>query len=319
MSILRRKKNQEGLPALHLNGGNNPSAARYGSSLSCSPIIIIIWSIALLIIGYTIGDRNSSQTKVEIKALTNKLEELTRINIQLSASDVNNSEIQESRLWLDQFTMQWNIPEDIQQERFKECEGRKTASTGGFCLTKQTVIGGNNWVDKPLGNYLRDKLFKDSSVVDLGAGLGHYGKIFTEKGSPVRSWVGYDGAMNVQSATDGLVKYMDLTQPHPADERPCVKGDWVLSLEVAEHIPPQYTDHYLRNIRCSCTVGAVLSWARPSQTGGLGHVNTKHQEDAIKAMNRWGFVVDDEATKEAQAAASMGHFQANTIVYRIKQ
>jgi hypothetical protein len=88
-----------------------------------------------------------------------------------------------------------------------------------------------------------------------------------EKGSPVKSWVGFDGAMNVQSATDGLVRFMDLTQPHPADVRPCVKGDWVLSLEVAEHIPPEFTDHYIRNLRCSCTVGAVVGdpYGHPTQ------------------------------------------------------
>ena len=161
-------------------------------------------------------------------------------------------------------------------------------------------------------------MFKDKTVIDLGAGLGHYGKIFMEEHSPVISWVGFDGAMNVQNATDGLVRYMDLTQPHAADERPCIKGDWVLSLEVAEHIPPQFTDSFILNIRCSCHIGAVVLWALPSQTGGLGHVNTKHQKDAIEAMARWGFYVDEEATKAAQEAASMGHFKANTIVYKVK-
>ena len=215
--------------------------------------------------------------------------------------------------------MDWEIPGDIKEERHKECDGRKTSSTGGFCLTKTTRIGGNWMVDTDLGNYLRDNLFRGANVVDLGAGLGHYGKIFIEEGSPVKSWVGFDGALNVESATDGLVRFMDLTQPHPADERPCVKGDWVLSLEVAEHIPPQFTDHYIRNLRCSCTVGAVVSWAHPSQTGGLGHVNTKVEEDAIAAMERWGFTVDKEASESVQAAAGMSHFKRNTLVYRVKQ
>ncbi len=215
--------------------------------------------------------------------------------------------------------MDWKIPSDILHERYKECNnGQKTSSTGGFCLTKKSRIGGNWMVDKSLAAYLRDNVFKGMNVVDLGAGMAHYGKIFTEKGSPVKSWVGFDGAMNVQNATDGLVRFMDLTQPHPADERPCVKGDWVLSLEVAEHIPPQFTDHYVRNLRCSCTVGAVVSWARPVQTGGLGHVNTKEEKDAIAAMARWGFVVDEEATQAVKNSASIGHFQKNTIVYRVE-
>lgn len=133
-------------------------------------------------------------------------------------------------------SMDWEIPSDLREARYKECEGgHKTSSTGGFCLTEKTEIGGNWMVDTALGEHLRDNLFRGMDVIDLGAGLGHYGKIFLEKGSPVKSWVGFDGAMNVQKATNGLVRYMDLTQPDPTDERPCIKGDWVLSLEVAEH------------------------------------------------------------------------------------
>ena len=108
--------------------------------------------------------------------------------------------------------MHWDIPNDLQEARYKECEGgRKTSSTGGFCLTEKQQIGGYWMVDTALGEYLRDNLFRGMDVIDLGAGLGHYGKIFLEKGSPVKSWIGYDGAMNVQKATNGLVKFMDLT------------------------------------------------------------------------------------------------------------
>lgn len=51
----------------------------------------------------------------------------------------------------------------------------------------------------------------------------------------------YDSAINVQEQTDGLVHFMDLTQPHAADEWPCVGADWVMSLEVAEHIPVEHS------------------------------------------------------------------------------
>mmetsp|Transcript_11225 Transcript_11225/g.18548 ORF Transcript_11225/g.18548 Transcript_11225/m.18548 type:complete len:314 (+) Transcript_11225:172-1113(+) len=238
---------------------------------------------------------------------------------QKQDADADSDVILRDKLLNSMLAMDWEIPGEIKEERHKECDGRKTSSTGGFCLTEKNHIGGNWMVDTDLGSHLRDNLFNGMHVVDLGAGLGHYGKIFREEGSPVKSWVGFDGAMNVESATDGLVRFMDLTQPHPADERPCVKGDWVLSLEVAEHIPPQFTDHYIRNLRCSCTVGAVVSWAVPAQTGGLGHVNCKEEKDAIAAMERWGFVVDREASEAAQAAASMDHFKRNTLVYRVKK
>ena len=66
-------------------------------------------------------------------------------------------------------------------------------------------------------------------------------------------------------------------------------------------------------------MGAVVSWAHPSQRGGLGHVNMKEEKDAIAAMKRWGFEVDEEATKNVRASASMGHFQKNTVVYRVNK
>jgi len=261
--------------------------------------------------------RSAATAGVPITTTVNPITDIVTINKQEEEPPSNEERIINIKM---QQVMDWKIPADIQEERHKECEGgRKTSSTGGFCLTRGRIIGGNNIVDLALANYLRDNIFNGITVVDLGAGLGHYGKIFTEKGSPVKLWVGFDGAMNVQSATDGLVRFMDLTQPHAADERSCVKGDWVLSLEVAEHIPPQFTDSYIRNIRCSCTVGAVVSWGIPAQTGGLGHVNTMEQKDAIAAMARWGFVVDKEATQAVQEAASMDHFRRNTVVYRVVQ
>ena len=51
----------------------------------------------------------------------------------------------------------WTVPSDIGEERRKECDGgRKTSSTGGFCLTRTKTIGGNDWVDASLGEHLRD-------------------------------------------------------------------------------------------------------------------------------------------------------------------
>jgi hypothetical protein len=211
--------------------------------------------------------------------------------------------------------MTWSVPEDIRTARHKECEGRKISSTGGFCLTKGKNIGGNQMYDKPLAEYFANHIFSGQTVVDLGAGLGHYGKIFSS--TKVKEWVGYDGAINVQEQTDGLVRFMDLTQPHAADERPCVSADWVMSLEVAEHIPVQHTDAFLRNVRCRARVGAVISWGRPEQTGGLGHVNTRTEADAIAAVERWGFKVDWDLTNGARATATLAHFKKTVIVYRL--
>jgi len=226
----------------------------------------------------------------------------------MQAHEVTNNEIE------------WVLPLDLVGSRNDECAGKnKISKTGGFCLTKKKIAGGNHMYDKPMANFFAISIFKGDSVVDLGAGLGHYGKILmNHKSHPVTSWTGFDGAINVKNATDGLVKFMDLTQPGPLDERPCAaKSDWVLSLEVAEHIPPEYTDSFLRNIRCRARKGAVLSWALPVQKGGLGHVNMKTEKQMIALVERWGFRVDWTLTKGARDAATLPHFKSSVIVYRL--
>jgi hypothetical protein len=72
-----------------------------------------------------------------------------------------------------------------------------------------------------MATFLAQNIFNGKWVVDLGAGLGHYGTIFQKVDG-----VKVDGAIYVRGATDGLVRFMDLTQPHASDERPRVAGDW---------------------------------------------------------------------------------------------
>jgi len=220
--------------------------------------------------------------------------------------------------------VRWDAPEPIRNSRRDECakNGARVTRTGGFCLpygskARNVSIGGNALYDKRMAHYLAQHIFENATVVDLGAGLGHYGKIFQEPGSPVRAWAGYDGALNVEDVTDGLVRFMDLTQPDATDARPCVGADWVMSLEVAEHIPPPFTDAFLRNVRCHARVGAVISWALPSQTGGLGHVNMRDEADAQASVQRWGFHVDHNATTAARAASTLPWFKKSISVYRL--
>lgn len=167
-------------------------------------------------------------------------------------------------------------------------------------------------MDKSLAEYL-SHFFLDKSVVDLGAGVGRYGQYLLDSGR-VKEWHGYDGALNVNAVSEGPVKFMDLTQPDAGDERPCPKSDWVVSLEVAEHIPVQYESAYLRNIRCHATEGAIVSWAKPGQ-GGNHHVNEKSEEDAVREMSKWGFQPDWDQTYKLRESATFDWFKSTPIVY----
>ena len=50
------------------------------------------------------------------------------------------------------------------------------------------------------------------------------------------------------------------------------KYDWVISLEVGEHIPKEYENIFIENLHKNNIRGIVLSWAIKGQ-GGDGHVN----------------------------------------------
>ena len=50
--------------------------------------------------------------------------------------------------------------------------------------------------------------------------------------------------------------------------------DWIISLEVALHIPEKYEAVYLDNILRHAKEGIILSWAVPGQRG-LSHINNK--------------------------------------------
>ena len=70
----------------------------------------------------------------------------------------------------------------------------------------------------------------------------------------------YDGSPNVAAVTNGLCNTLDLSKPHNIGA-----SDWVLSLEVGEHIPRQYEDAFIQNLHNSNRLGMVLSWAVEGQ------------------------------------------------------
>ena len=71
-------------------------------------------------------------------------------------------------------------------------------------------------------------LFAHRSVVDLGCGVGQYGRYFKENASNVH-WVGVDGAEMVEEATNGLVRFADLSVGLPSWLVRSKRPDWVMS------------------------------------------------------------------------------------------
>ena len=94
-------------------------------------------------------------------------------------------------------------------------------------------------------------------------------------------------------------------------------ADFVVCLEVAEHIPKIYEDIFLTNILEHCTQSLILSWAPPTQ-GGVGHVNMKERADVIKLLSVKGFHFNEDATNLLLDAAVLPWFKENLLVFEKK-
>ena len=127
------------------------------------------------------------------------------------------------------------------------------------------------------------------SLSDFGAGMGQYGHALLSLDSRHR-WIGYDGAGNIEEVSNGFMHFFDLSLPLSLP-----RTDWVMSLEVGEHIPPEHEMMFLRNLHAHNCRGLVLSWAYLGKWG-VGHVNAHSTRYLVGALSKLGYRVDENAT-----------------------
>jgi hypothetical protein len=127
----------------------------------------------------------------------------------------------------------------------------------------------------------------------------------------VKSWTGYDGSPNVEQVTNGHVKHLDLSKPQDLGKT----WDWVMSLEVGEHIPKEFEYTYLTNVLKPVSEGIVLSWARRGQ-GGRSHVNELNNTEVVERLDRKGFYPDMDLWEELRKRATLFWFKNTLMVFR---
>ena len=93
--------------------------------------------------------------------------------------------------------------------------------------------------------------------------------------------------------------------------------DWVVSIEVAEHIPPQFESIYLDNLVRHAKEGVILSWARPGQLG-LSHVNNRPIEYVKEQMRLRGLIYDGAFTSRLRRSTFAHWIRANINVFKRK-
>lgn len=149
-------------------------------------------------------------------------------------------------------------------------------------------------------------------MASFGDGPGRYKQLLTDSGK-LKIYDAYDGAPYCDKTSEGRVMFLDLTLPQYG----LPVYDWVISLEVAEHIPTKFEHIYIDNIVRHAREGVVLSWARPGQ-GGYSHINNRDLDYVKRIMAEQGFLYDETDSQRLKNASSVDWLQNNINAFRRK-
>lgn len=166
--------------------------------------------------------------------------------------------------------------------------------------------------DKQLSEAIIEFLGKEKcrSAVDFGCGMGEYVKAFNAAGIVTE---GFDGNPYTVELTEGFGSVQDLSILFDTG----VRYDWVISLEVGEHIPYKYETNFIENVVRHAKNGVILSWAVKGQAG-YGHVNCRNNPYIKSKMESYGFVNDEKAENKLRKKAFYPWFHNTVMVFRKK-
>ena len=140
---------------------------------------------------------------------------------------------------------------------------------------------------------------------DFGCGPGQYVKKFNENGFDA---TGYDG--NPITSNILNCKIQDLT-----DKKFQLSSvNFLLCLEVCEHVPEEYEDDLLDTINRHVSSGGllILSWAVVGQDG-TGHVNCQNNDYVIAKFRSLGFSLNEADTAFLRKNVSNAIWFKNTF------
>lgn len=149
---------------------------------------------------------------------------------------------------------------------------------------------------------------KAQNLVDFGCGHGLYTKAINSYGITTD---GYDGNPNTEKISDGFGKVLDLSEKVNLQK----KFDFVMSLEVGEHIPAIYEENFIYNLDQHNKNGIILSWAIRGQ-GGDGHFNEKDNEEVIEIFKKLNYNYDIVASSKLRQGATLYWFKNTIMVFR---
>ena len=155
------------------------------------------------------------------------------------------------------------------------------------------------------------KLFPVKSAADLGCGLGTWLAEF--KACGVNDVSGFDGDYVPR-------EYLQIPEAdfHPADlcagPFPARRFDLAMSLETAEHLPPEKAESFVRTLTSLADI-VLFSAAFPYQ-GGTGHLNENFPEYWALLFRKFGYIPLDLVREEFwDDGAICPWYRQNTLIF----
>lgn len=134
---------------------------------------------------------------------------------------------------------------------------------------------------------LLERVFRFDSLIDVGCGRGHYLLEADKRGH--RNVVGIEGSRwAAANALVSAVIHHDLRRSMTYYPKDAERFDLCISIEVAEHIEPEYAETFVRTL-CARSDTIVMTAAPPGQ-GGTMHVNEQPMEYWQELFGRNHFV-----------------------------
>ena len=151
--------------------------------------------------------------------------------------------------------------------------------------------------------------YHPEKAADLGCGNGRYCAVFKAYGwSIVHGYEGTPGVISLGIYDD--IFQIDLSKRRWVD----IDYDFVMCLEVGEHVPEKYEEFFLDTITNFSSKDLIMSWAIPGQ-GGAGHLNEKPNEYIIGELAKRGFVHNEDGSDELRKFSSLKWLRNTILVF----
>jgi len=132
---------------------------------------------------------------------------------------------------------------------------------------------------------------KEHQIYDFGCGLGNYLNDLHINGFKKLKGIEADP---MKTDYDFEILKLNLSEPISLEK----KGT-IICLEVGEHIPKEYQEILLNNIKNNCDKYLILSWAIRGQ-GGYGHFNELNNDEILPLIKNLGFRYLEDLTNEVR-------------------